>query len=113
MTCAEAFGAPRQTRKHEEENTSEARPLRERLFDLTHLNTLINLDSKHGNGLLVWFDLQLHNQRPREGGAENAQSRRTGCSERLSQRPSFPSARAAMSLKVSAAPVAEAHIGPR
>jgi len=43
VTCAEAFGAPGQTRKHEEENTSEARPLRERLFDLTHLNTLINL----------------------------------------------------------------------
>ena len=56
------------------------------------------LDSKHGNGLLAWFDLQLHHQRPREGGAENAQSRRTGCSEGLSQRPSFPGARAAMSL---------------
>ena len=43
MTSAEAFGAPGQRRKHEEENPSEAGPLRERLFDLTHLNTLINL----------------------------------------------------------------------
>ena len=56
------------------------------------------LDSKHGNGLLAWLDLQLHHQRPREGEAENAQSRRTGCGEGLSQRPSFPGARAAMSL---------------
>ena len=45
--------------------------------------------------------------------AGRGQSRRTGSREGLSQRPSFPSARAAMSLKVSAAPVAEAHIGPR
>ena len=41
MTCAEAFGAPGQRRKHEEGNTSEVGPLRERLFDLTHLSTLV------------------------------------------------------------------------
>ena len=55
-----------------------------------------------GNWAMPWRppleDRLAPHQRPREGGAENAQSRRTGCSERLSQRPSFPSARAAMSL---------------